>query len=121
MLERHLKAGGYLFIAHSESLNGIAHGLEPCSRRCSASGPERTRPRRSHHDSGADHGTGADGAQHPDRGRLRDDADDDQARRRRSPAPPIGTIFEAANGREALAILEQHPVQFVFTDLNMPS
>ena len=33
---------------------------------------------------------------------------------------PIGTIFEAANGREALAILEQHPVQFVFTDLNMP-
>jgi two-component system chemotaxis response regulator CheY len=34
--------------------------------------------------------------------------------------PPIGTIFEAANGREALDILEQHPVQFVFTDLNMP-
>jgi two-component system chemotaxis response regulator CheY len=33
---------------------------------------------------------------------------------------PIGTIFEAANGREALAILEQHAVQFVFTDLNMP-
>ena len=33
---------------------------------------------------------------------------------------PIGTIFEAANGREALAILEQHGVQFVFTDLNMP-
>ena len=33
---------------------------------------------------------------------------------------PIGTIFEAANGREALAILEQHSVQFVFTDLNMP-
>ena len=29
MLERHLKPGGYLFIAHSESLNGIAHGLEP--------------------------------------------------------------------------------------------
>jgi chemotaxis protein methyltransferase CheR len=28
-LERHLKPGGYLFIAHSESLNGIAHGLEP--------------------------------------------------------------------------------------------
>jgi two-component system, chemotaxis family, chemotaxis protein CheY len=34
--------------------------------------------------------------------------------------PPIGTVFEAANGREALAILEQHSVQFVFTDLNMP-
>lgn len=33
---------------------------------------------------------------------------------------PIGTIYEAGNGREALAILEQHPVQFVFTDLNMP-
>jgi two-component system, chemotaxis family, chemotaxis protein CheY len=33
---------------------------------------------------------------------------------------PIGTIFEAGNGREALAILEQHPVQLVFTDLNMP-
>jgi two-component system chemotaxis response regulator CheY len=33
---------------------------------------------------------------------------------------PIGTIFEAANGREALSILEQHAVQFVFTDLNMP-
>jgi two-component system chemotaxis response regulator CheY len=33
---------------------------------------------------------------------------------------PIGVIYEAANGREALAILEQHRVQFVFTDLNMP-
>ena len=29
MLERHLKPGGCLFIAHSESLNGIVHGLEP--------------------------------------------------------------------------------------------
>jgi chemotaxis protein methyltransferase CheR len=29
MLERHLKPGAYLFIAHSESLNGITHGLEP--------------------------------------------------------------------------------------------
>lgn len=28
MLERHLDPGGYLFIAHSESLNGIAHDLE---------------------------------------------------------------------------------------------
>jgi chemotaxis protein methyltransferase CheR len=27
MLERHLAPGGYLFISHSESLNGIAHGL----------------------------------------------------------------------------------------------
>jgi chemotaxis protein methyltransferase CheR len=29
MLERHLKPGAYLFIAHSESLNGITHDLEP--------------------------------------------------------------------------------------------
>jgi chemotaxis protein methyltransferase CheR len=28
MLERHLAVGGYLFIAHSESLNGIQHGLQ---------------------------------------------------------------------------------------------
>ena len=27
MLERHLQPGGYLFISHSESLNGISHGL----------------------------------------------------------------------------------------------
>jgi len=27
MLERHLAPGGYLFIAHSESLNGLTHGL----------------------------------------------------------------------------------------------
>ncbi len=27
MLERHLVPGGYLFISHSESLNGITHGL----------------------------------------------------------------------------------------------
>ena len=33
---------------------------------------------------------------------------------------PVGTIYEAGNGREALAILEQHPVQLVLTDLNMP-
>ena len=33
---------------------------------------------------------------------------------------PVGPIYEAGNGREALAILEQHRVQFVFTDLNMP-
>jgi chemotaxis protein methyltransferase CheR len=29
MLERHLVRGGYLFIAHSESLTGITHGLQP--------------------------------------------------------------------------------------------
>jgi chemotaxis protein methyltransferase CheR len=28
MLEQHLAPGGYLFIAHSESLNGVRHGLE---------------------------------------------------------------------------------------------
>jgi chemotaxis protein methyltransferase CheR len=28
MLERHLAPGGYLFIAHSESLNGLEHGLK---------------------------------------------------------------------------------------------
>lgn len=28
MLERHLAEGGYLFVSHSESLNGLAHGLE---------------------------------------------------------------------------------------------
>ncbi len=29
MLEQHLRPGGYLFIAHAESLNGLTHGLEP--------------------------------------------------------------------------------------------
>ena len=33
---------------------------------------------------------------------------------------PIGTIFEAANGAEALKVLEAHDVQAVFTDINMP-
>lgn len=33
---------------------------------------------------------------------------------------PVGTIFEAANGQEALGVLDRHPVQFVFTDINMP-
>ena len=33
---------------------------------------------------------------------------------------PVGRVFEAANGREALDILEQHPVHFLFTDVNMP-
>jgi chemotaxis protein methyltransferase CheR len=27
MIERHLAPGGYLFIAHSESLNGLSHDL----------------------------------------------------------------------------------------------
>jgi two-component system chemotaxis response regulator CheY len=33
---------------------------------------------------------------------------------------PLGTILEAANGREALAVLGQHHVDAVFTDINMP-
>lgn len=28
MLERHIKPGGYLFISHAESLNGVSHGLK---------------------------------------------------------------------------------------------
>jgi hypothetical protein len=27
MLERHLTPGGYLFISHAESLNGVEHSL----------------------------------------------------------------------------------------------
>jgi two-component system, chemotaxis family, chemotaxis protein CheY len=33
---------------------------------------------------------------------------------------PIGQIHEAANGRQALEILERHPVDALFTDINMP-
>jgi two-component system chemotaxis response regulator CheY len=33
---------------------------------------------------------------------------------------PIGTIYQAPNGLEALKILETQSVQAVFTDLNMP-
>lgn len=34
---------------------------------------------------------------------------------------PIGIMYEAANGREALDILEQHDdIQAVFTDITMP-
>jgi two-component system, chemotaxis family, chemotaxis protein CheY len=33
---------------------------------------------------------------------------------------PVGTIHEAANGQEALKILETCSVQAVFTDINMP-
>ena len=32
----------------------------------------------------------------------------------------VATIFEAANGREALAVLETQKIDAVFTDLNMP-
>lgn len=33
---------------------------------------------------------------------------------------PLGTIYEAANGAEAIAVLERHDVHAVFTDINMP-
>ena len=33
---------------------------------------------------------------------------------------PIGTIFEAPNGAEALTILKSHEIHALFTDLNMP-
>jgi two-component system, chemotaxis family, chemotaxis protein CheY len=33
---------------------------------------------------------------------------------------PLGTILEAANGREALELLGHHHVDAVFTDINMP-
>lgn len=33
---------------------------------------------------------------------------------------PIGTVYEATNGREAIQILETCSVQVVFTDINMP-
>jgi two-component system chemotaxis response regulator CheY len=33
---------------------------------------------------------------------------------------PIGEVYEAGNGAEALSILEAHAVDVVFTDINMP-
>ena len=33
---------------------------------------------------------------------------------------PIGAIYQAPNGAEALKILETHSIQAVFTDVNMP-
>jgi two-component system chemotaxis response regulator CheY len=33
---------------------------------------------------------------------------------------PIGEIFEAGNGREAITVLETHKVDALFTDINMP-
>jgi two-component system, chemotaxis family, chemotaxis protein CheY len=32
----------------------------------------------------------------------------------------IGTVHEAVNGMEALGVLEEHSVQFIFSDINMP-
>ncbi len=33
----------------------------------------------------------------------------------------VGNLYEAADGQEALSILEQHPVHLVMTDINMPN
>jgi len=33
---------------------------------------------------------------------------------------PIGAIYQAPNGAEALKLLEKHDIQAVFTDVNMP-
>jgi two-component system chemotaxis response regulator CheY len=33
---------------------------------------------------------------------------------------PIGNLYEAADGQQALAILQQHDVDALFTDINMP-
>ena len=33
---------------------------------------------------------------------------------------PMGEIFEAGNGREAIAVLESQTVDALFTDINMP-
>jgi YesN/AraC family two-component response regulator len=32
----------------------------------------------------------------------------------------VSAVYEAGNGREALAILDAHPVDALFTDINMP-
>ena len=33
---------------------------------------------------------------------------------------PIATVYEAGNGQEAIEILESHPIDALFTDINMP-
>jgi two-component system chemotaxis response regulator CheY len=33
---------------------------------------------------------------------------------------PVGAIYEAGNGAEALQVLERHDVDVLFTDINMP-
>jgi len=33
---------------------------------------------------------------------------------------PVGEVHEAANGKEALAIIDAHDVDALFTDINMP-
>lgn len=33
---------------------------------------------------------------------------------------PVESVHEAGNGKEALALLEEHRVDLIFTDINMP-
>ena len=33
---------------------------------------------------------------------------------------PVGDVHEAANGKEALAVMDTHDVDALFTDINMP-
>jgi two-component system chemotaxis response regulator CheY len=33
---------------------------------------------------------------------------------------PLGAVYEASNGREALDLLEKTPIDALFTDINMP-
>ncbi len=33
---------------------------------------------------------------------------------------PLGAVYEAANGREALRLLQDTPIDALFTDINMP-
>lgn len=33
---------------------------------------------------------------------------------------PVANVFEAANGQEALALLDAHQIDALFTDINMP-
>ncbi len=35
-------------------------------------------------------------------------------------AIPIASMYEASNGQEALHVLESHPIDAMFTDINMP-
>src|SRR5262245_4099942 len=33
---------------------------------------------------------------------------------------PVASVYEAANGKEALALLDANPIDALFTDINMP-
>jgi CheY-like chemotaxis protein len=33
---------------------------------------------------------------------------------------PVASVFEASNGKEALALLDAHEIDALFTDINMP-